>query len=141
VRTVGLNRRGLAASAWVLPIMTLSIGFTRPMIIHPFGCLAKKSVAPRTWDDHNKPELSSSTSAACTKRRHCPKAQLTGFKTRDECVLALQSGRADAHIQAVLVGLSTVRENPALDPYYLLATQRSRCQAPGPAAGAGYTLP
>jgi polar amino acid transport system substrate-binding protein len=77
-------------------------------------------VAPRTWDDPNKPELSSSTSAACAKRRHCPKAQLIGFKTRDECTLALQSGWADAHIQVALLGLSTVGENRALDPYYLL---------------------
>jgi polar amino acid transport system substrate-binding protein len=120
VATVGLSQRGLAASAWVLPIMALSIGFTRSMIIHSFGCLAKKSVAPRTWDDPNKPELSSSTSAACAKRRHCPKAQLIGFKTRDECTLALQSGWADAHIQVALLGLSTVGENRALDPYYLL---------------------
>jgi hypothetical protein len=42
VATVGLSQRGLAASAWVLPIMALSIGFTRSMIIHSFGCLAKK---------------------------------------------------------------------------------------------------
>nr|WP_294555388.1 transporter substrate-binding domain-containing protein [uncultured Rhodopila sp.] len=106
------------------PARALSIAFTRPMITHPFGCLAKKGLAPKTWDDLNKPELvvvfdigSLHETAA---RRYCPKAQLTGFKTRDECTLALQSGRADAHIQAALLGLATVGKNPSLGPYYLL---------------------
>jgi polar amino acid transport system substrate-binding protein len=106
------------------PARALSISFTRPMITHPFGCLAKKGLAPKTWDDLNKPELvivfdigSLHETAA---RRYCPKAQLTGYKTRDECTLALQSGRADAHIQAALLGLATVGKNPSLGPYYLL---------------------
>nr|WP_294508039.1 transporter substrate-binding domain-containing protein [uncultured Rhodopila sp.] len=106
------------------PARALSISFTRPMITHPFGCLAKKGLAPKTWDDLNKPDLvivfdigSLHETAA---RRYCPKAQLTGYKTRDECTLALQSGRADAHIQAALLGLATVGKNPSLGPYYLL---------------------
>ena len=45
----------------------------------------------------------------------------SAYKTRDECTLALQSGRADAHIQAALLGLSTVGKIPgAWGPYYLL---------------------
>jgi polar amino acid transport system substrate-binding protein len=106
------------------PARALSISFTRPMITHPFGCLAKKGLAPKTWDDLNKPDLvvvfdigSLHETAA---RRYCPKAQLTGYRTRDECTLALQSGRADAHIQAALLGLATVGKNPSLGPYYLL---------------------
>jgi len=119
------NKIDLAFALNPTPARALSIAFTRPMITHPFGCLAKKGLAPKTWDDLNKPELvivfdigSLHETAA---RRYCPKAQLTGYKTRDECTLALQSGRADAHIQAALLGLATVGKNPALGPYYLLA--------------------
>nr|WP_294518915.1 transporter substrate-binding domain-containing protein [uncultured Rhodopila sp.] len=118
------NKIDLAFALNPSPARALSITFTRPMITHPFGCLAKKGLAPKTWDDLNKPELvivfdigSLHETAA---RRYCPKAQLTGFKTRDECTLALQSGRADAHIQAALLGLATVGKNPSLGPYYLL---------------------
>jgi polar amino acid transport system substrate-binding protein len=118
------NKIDLAFALNPTPARALSITFTRPMIIHPFGCLARHGIAPQTWDDLNRPELvivfdigSLHETAA---RRYCPKAQLTGFKTRDECTLALQSGRADAHIQAALLGLSTVGKNPSLGPYYLL---------------------
>jgi polar amino acid transport system substrate-binding protein len=55
-------------------------------------------------------------------RRFAPKAQLTGYKTIDECILALQSGRADAQVLAATVGLSTVGKNPSLGPYHLLST-------------------
>ena len=106
------------------PARALSIAFTHPMIIHPFGCLAKKGLAPKTWDDLNKPELTVvfdiGSLHETAARRYCPKANLVGYKTRDECTLALQSGRADAHIQAALLGLATIGKNPALGPYYLL---------------------
>jgi polar amino acid transport system substrate-binding protein len=118
------NKVDIAFALNPTPARALSIGFTHPMIIHPFGCLARHDLDPKTWDDLNRPELrivfdigSLHETAA---RRYCPKAQLTGFKTRDECTLALQSGRADAHIQAAILGLSTVGKNPALGPYHLL---------------------
>jgi polar amino acid transport system substrate-binding protein len=106
------------------PARALSITFTHPMIIHPFGCLTKKGLAPKIWDDLNKPELTVvfdiGSLHETAARRYCPKANLVGYKTRDECTLALQSGRADAHIQAALLGLATVGKFPAMGPYYLL---------------------
>ncbi len=118
------NKVDLAFALNPTPARALSILFTHPMIVHPFGCLARKGLAPATWDDLNKPEIrvvydigSLHETAA---KRYCPKAQLTGYKSRDECTLALQSGRADAHIQAAMLGLSTVGRNPALGPFYLL---------------------
>jgi polar amino acid transport system substrate-binding protein len=120
------NKVDLAFALNPTPARALSIAFTHPMIVHPFGCLAKKGLAPKTWDDLNKPELTIvfdiGSLHETAARRYCSKAQLTGFKTRDECTLALQSGRADAHIQAALLGLSTVGKNPALGPYYLLTS-------------------
>jgi polar amino acid transport system substrate-binding protein len=102
----------------------LAIGFTHPMIIHPFGCLAKHGLDPKTWDDLDKPDIRvafdiGSLHDTCA-HRFTPRAQLTGFRTRDECTLALQSGRVDALIQAAILGLSTVGRNPSLGPYHLL---------------------
>ncbi|MBS0644204.1 MAG: transporter substrate-binding domain-containing protein [Proteobacteria bacterium] len=118
------NKVDLAFALNPTPVRALSIGFTDPVITHPFGCLAKKGLAPKTWDDLNKPELTIvfdiGSLHETAARRYCPKAKLVGYKTRDECTLALQSGRADAHIQAALLGLSTVGKNPSLGPYYLL---------------------
>ena len=118
------NKVDLAFALNPTPQRALSIAFTRPMITHPFGCLARKDLAPKTWDDLNKPELTIVFDIGSlhdtVAHRYCSKAHLVGFKTRDECTLALQSGRADAHIQAALLGLSTVGKNPSLGPFYLL---------------------
>ena len=118
------NKVDLAFALNPTPARALSIGFTHPMLIHPFGCLAKHDLNPTTWDDLNKPDIrivfdlgSLHETAA---RRYCSKAQLTGFKTRDECTLALQSGHADAQILAAMLGLAAVGRNHSLGPYHLL---------------------
>jgi len=118
------NKVDLAFALNPTPARALSIGFTHPMLIHPFGCLAKHGLNPTTWDDLNKPDvkivfdLGSLHETAA--RRYCAKAQLTGFKTRDECTLALQAGRADAQILAAMLGLAAVGKNHSLGPYHLL---------------------
>src|SRR6202043_3936750 len=40
--------------------------------------------------------------------------------SRDECLLNLQSGRADVHILAAILGLSEVGKNPNIGAYHLL---------------------
>ena len=118
------NKVDLAFALNPTPQRALSIGFTHPMIVHPFGCVARKGLEPNTWDDINKPDIrivydigSLHETAA---KRYCSKAQLTGFKNRDECLLNMQSGRADVHILAAILGLSEVGKNPNVGAYYLL---------------------
>jgi polar amino acid transport system substrate-binding protein len=119
------NKVDLAFALNPTPARALSIAFTHPMIIHPFGCVARKGLVPKTWDDINKPEIkivfdigSLHETAA---KRYCQKAQLTGFKDRNECLLNMQSGRADVHILAAILGLSEVAKNPNVGSYYLLS--------------------
>jgi polar amino acid transport system substrate-binding protein len=118
------NKVDLAFALNPTPQRALSIGVTHPMIVHPFGCVARKGLEPNTWDDLNKPDVrivydigSLHETAA---KRYAPRAQQTGYKTRDDCTLALQSGRADAHILAAILGLSAVGRNPNLGSYHLL---------------------
>ncbi len=118
------NKIDLAFSLNPTPQRALAIGFTHPMITNPFGCIAKKGLAPKSWDDINKPDLRiafdiGSLHDTCA-HRFAPKAQLVGFKTRDECILALQSGRVDVDILAATLGLAAVGRNPGLGPYHLL---------------------
>jgi polar amino acid transport system substrate-binding protein len=118
------NKIDIAFALNPTPQRALAIGFTRPYIVAPFGCLAKAGFAPKTWDDLNKPDIRiafdlGSLHETCG-RRFAPKAQLTGYKSIDECVLALQSGRVDAEVIAATIGLSTVGKNPSLGPYHLL---------------------
>jgi polar amino acid transport system substrate-binding protein len=118
------NKIDIAFALNPTPQRALAIGFTRPYIVAPFGCLAKPGFQPTTWDDLNKPEVRiafdmGSLHETCA-RRFAPKAQLTGYKSIDECILALQSGRVDAEVIAATIGLSTVGKNPSLGPYHLL---------------------
>jgi polar amino acid transport system substrate-binding protein len=126
VLDVQSNKIDIAFALNPTPQRALAIGFSRPYIVAPFGCLAKPGFDPKTWGDLNKPDVRivfdlGSLHETCA-RRFAPKAQLTGYKTIDDCILALQSGRADAQVLAATVGLGTVGKNPSLGPYHLLNT-------------------
>jgi polar amino acid transport system substrate-binding protein len=120
------NKIDMAFALNPTPQRALAISFTRPYITAPFGCIAKQGFNPKTWDDLNKPDIRigfdlGSLHETCA-RRFAPKAQLTGYKSIDECILALNGGRIDAEVIATTIGLSTVGKNPALGPYHVLGT-------------------
>lgn len=118
------NKVDLAFALNPTPQRALSIAFTRPTIVNPFGCLAKKGFDPKVWADLDKPDVKVAfdigSSHDTVAHRYLTKAQLTGFKTRDDCVLALQSGRVDAVVMAATLGVAAVGKNPAMGPYHLL---------------------
>jgi len=106
------------------PERALAIRFTHPMLIHPFGCLARQGLEPKTWADINKPDIRVTFDIGSlhetVANRFAPRAQHIGFPSRDQALLALQAGRADVDILAALLGLSAVAKNPALGHWYLL---------------------
>jgi polar amino acid transport system substrate-binding protein len=106
------------------PERALAVRFAHPMLIHPFGCLARPGLAPKTWADIDKPEIRIAFDIGSlhetVAKRFAPKAQHVGFPNRDQALLALQSGRADVDVLAALLGLSAVVKNPALGRWYLL---------------------
>ena len=53
-------------------------------------------------------------------RRFAPNATIIALKSRDECILAVQSGRADCVILAVNLGLTAVKKNPELGEFQML---------------------
>jgi polar amino acid transport system substrate-binding protein len=106
------------------PARALSIGFTRSMITHPFGCIAKKGFLPSTWDDINKPEIKvacdlGSLHETCA-RRFAPNSSIIAVRSPDEAILTFQSGRADVIILAAMLGISALGKNPSLGTYRLL---------------------
>jgi len=119
------NKVDLAFALNPTPQRALSIGFTPPMITHPFGCVARKGFNPLTWDDINKPEVRVAVDLGSlnevSARRFAPKSTIIAFKNRDDAILALQSGRADADILAALLGITALAKNPGLGTYRILA--------------------
>ena len=106
------------------PQRALVIGFSRAVFLHGFGTVGKKGFEPKTWGDLNKPDVKVAVDIGSVHelaaRNFAPKAQIIGLKTRDECVLAVQTGRADCVILAVILGLTAIKKNPALGKYVVL---------------------
>ena len=119
------NKVDIAFALNPTPQRALSIGFTRPMITHPFGCIARKGFNPVGWDDINKPEVRVAVDLGSlhevSARRFAPKSTITAYKTRDDAILALQSGRADVDILAALLGMTALGKNPGLGTYRILS--------------------
>jgi len=118
------NKVDLAFALNPTPQRALSVGFTRPMIVHPFGCVARKGFEPKIWDDINKPEIrvvcDLGSLHEVIARRFAPKSQITAFKTRDDAILAMQGGRADVDILAAMLGITALAKNPGLGTFRLM---------------------
>ena len=118
------NKIDLAFALNPTPQRALAIAFTKPFFIHPYGCLARKGLDPKTWADIDKPDIRIACDLGSlhetAARRFAPKAQITAYKNRDDATLAFQSGRADVFILAAILGISTVARNRSLGPYHLL---------------------
>jgi polar amino acid transport system substrate-binding protein len=119
------NKVDLAFALNPTPARALSIGFTKSVITHPFGCVAKKGFNPTSWADINKPEVRISVDLGSlhevSARRFAPNATITAFKTRDDAILALQSGRVDVDVLAAMLGITAIAKNPGLGTYRILS--------------------
>src|SRR5437660_7247088 len=126
------NKIDLAFSLNPTPKRALVIDFTHAFYLHGFGMVGKKGFKASTWAELNKPEVKVAVDIGSvhelSARRFASNATIIGFKTRDECILAVQSGRADCVIMAVNLGLTAVKKNPALGEFQML--QRPRIQLP-----------
>lgn len=106
------------------PQRALAIRFTDPLLVHPFGAIAKPGFTPSTWADLDKPNLRIAVSVGSLyqtlAQRYAPKAVSVGLTSTDACILALQSGRADCILLAAIPGLGAIGKNPALGTYRLI---------------------
>ncbi len=118
------NKVDLAFALNPTPQRALSIGFAHAAIVHPIGAVVRNGLNPTTWDDINKPDIrivyDIGSLHEVVAKRYCPKAQLTGYQTRDQCTLAMSSGRADVHVLAAILGLAALGKNPQLGHYAML---------------------
>lgn len=109
------GRTDLAFSLNPTPERALSIAFSHPYYMHPYALLARDGFRAASWADLNRPEMrlcaSNGTLPDTLVRRYAPRAQVVVTRTIDEGVLAVQTGRADAIITAVLQALSIKIKN------------------------------
>jgi polar amino acid transport system substrate-binding protein len=119
------NKVDLSFALNPTPQRALAIGFTEPLFVHPYGCIAKPGFNPTTWSDINKPGLKIAVSVGSLyqtlAKQYAPKATSVGLTSSDACILAYQSARADIVLLAAIPGLAAIGKNPALGSYRMLA--------------------
>ena len=92
--------------------------------MHPFGFVARRGFAARTWEDLNKPEvrvvslIGSLTDVLLA--RYAPKARVSGAKQGDDAILLMQAGRADCIMYTLIQALSVNARAPMLEQVALL---------------------
>ena len=118
------NKIDLAFALNPTPQRALAIGFTQPYYLHPFGCVARKGFAPKTWEELNKPEIRTVSLIGALSdnllARFAPKATVVGVRTGDDAILQMQAGRADCVIYAMIQALAVSARAPGLEQVTLL---------------------
>jgi len=109
--------------------------FSTPLFHDTFAILARQGFAPKSWSELNVPEslVAVDTGSAREEavRRFAGNAAITGFKTREEALLAVQSGRADCFVASVFFALAALKKNPQIGELIVPAPQlrAARCPA------------
>ena len=114
----------LALALTALPKRALSVHFTSPTYYNSFVIISPKaSMKDKTWAQLNDPSITIAVDLGSaqdqTTKQMLPKAKILRFKTRDEAVIALTSGKADAVINTVLNGMVMTKKNAALGKVYV----------------------
>lgn len=114
----------IAMSLTPTPVRSLSINFSKSYFLHGYGLVAPDSLTASTWAELNNPDIRVAVDLGSTQemaaRRFAPKANITAFATRDEVMLALQTGRVDCAVFAALLGMTAVKKNPAIGKFSML---------------------
>jgi polar amino acid transport system substrate-binding protein len=94
------------------------VDFANPLFFDTYAIVARKGFAPKSWTEINVPErlvaVDEGSAREEAARRFAGNAATTGFKTRDEAMAAIQSGRADCIVTTVFFALTAVKKDPGL---------------------------
>jgi polar amino acid transport system substrate-binding protein len=92
--------------------------YATPLFHDTYAILARKGFAPKSWAEIDVPQTVVAVDEGSAReeaaRRCAGNAALTGFKSRDEALGAVQSGRADCFISTVFLGLTALKKDPQI---------------------------
>lgn len=100
------------------PQRALVVDFSDPLFNNAFVLVARKGFNPKTWEELNKPDvkvavdIGSSHDQMVTKT--LPNAQIIRLEKAADATLAVQTGRADCQVLAVVLALTVMSKNPTI---------------------------
>ena len=94
------------------------VDFANPLFYDTYAIVARQGFAPKSWAELNVSESLVAADIGSAReeaaRRFVGNAAITGFRTRDEAMQAVQSGRADCVVATVFPALTALKKNPQL---------------------------
>ncbi|WP_319530876.1 transporter substrate-binding domain-containing protein [uncultured Cohaesibacter sp.] len=118
------NKVDLALALTAMPKRAMSIYFSSPTYYNSFVLISpKKDLADKTWSEINDMNITIAVDLGSAQdqiaTQYLKKAEILRFKTRDEALMALSSGKADAVINTVLNAMVMVKKNPAFGTVFV----------------------
>ncbi len=109
----------MAFAVTATPVRAMSVSFSNPTYYNSFVLVsAKDELAGKAWNELNDPkytfavDLGSAQDLMATQ--YLPKANILRFKTRDEAIVAVTTGKADGLVNTMLNGLVIAKKAPAV---------------------------
>jgi len=111
------------------------VDFANPLFYDTYAIVARKGFAPKGWAEINVPErliaVDEGSAREETARRFAGNAAITGFKTRDEAMEAIQAGRGDCFVTTVLLAMTLLKKDPQLGDLIVPTPYLRAAVAPG----------
>jgi polar amino acid transport system substrate-binding protein len=114
----------LALALTALPKRAMSIHFTSPTYYNSFVIISPKSnLKGKSWSELNNSQYTFAVDLGSAQdnitKQYLPKANVLRFKSRDEAIVAVAAGKADALVNSVLNGMVMTKKNKKLGNVYV----------------------
>jgi polar amino acid transport system substrate-binding protein len=109
----------MAFAVTATPTRALSVWFSEPTYFNSFVLVsAKAELEGKTWAELNDPQYTFAVDLGSAQdliaTQYLPKANMLRFKTRDEAIVAVATGKADGFVNTMLNGLVMTKKTADL---------------------------
>lgn len=109
----------MAFAVTATPVRAMSVSFSDPTYYNSFVLVsAKEELAGKTWTELNDSKYTFAVDLGSAQdlitQQYLPKANVLRFKTRDEAIVAVTTGKADALVNTMLNGLVISKKAPTI---------------------------
>jgi polar amino acid transport system substrate-binding protein len=100
----------MAFAVTATPVRAMSVSFSAPTYYNSFVLVsAKDEITGKSWNELNDPKYTFAVDMGSSQdlmtKQYLPKANILRFKTRDEAIIAVTTGKAQALVSTMLNGL------------------------------------
>lgn len=118
------GKADLALALTALPKRAISVQFSNPTYYNSFVIVSPNpELAQAGWPELNSPDHTLAVDVGSAQdlitQQYLPKANVLRFKTRDEAIMAVATGKAEALVNTVLNGMVMTKKNPQLGKVYI----------------------